>query len=103
MKVQHSLAAKAPQSITSLPASPEDDRRRRMKQYTIAMSVRMVCVICCFFAQGWWLLLPVLGAIILPYFAVVAANTIDSTASKSTKIVPPAGVLVVIDPRESKL
>lgn len=93
---------KAQQSITSLPASPEEDRRRRMMQYSIAMSIRMVCVICCFFVQGWWLLLPVLGAVVLPYFAVVAANTVDSRSKGSSKFVPPAGVLVVIDPRETK-
>lgn len=62
------------QSITSLPESPHDDQRRRFVRYTIAMSVRVVCVILCFFVQGWWLLLFVLGAVFLPYIAVVIAN-----------------------------
>ena len=62
------------QSITSLPESPHDDQRRRVIRYTIAMSVRVACVIACFFAQGWWLLAFVLGAVVLPYIAVVIAN-----------------------------
>lgn len=65
---------KQPQSITSLPESPDADRRRRMINYSIAMSIRVGCVIACFFAQGWWLLIFVLGAVILPYIAVVIAN-----------------------------
>ena len=64
-----------PQSITSLPESPDDERRRRMIQYGIAMGIRVVCVIVCFFVHGWWLLVPLAGAVLLPYIAVVIANT----------------------------
>lgn len=63
-----------PQSITSLPESPADERRRRMIRYAIAMSIRVVCVILCLFVHGWWLLLPIIGAVVLPYIAVVLAN-----------------------------
>ena len=63
-----------PQSITSLPESPDDGRHRRMIQYGIAMSIRVACVIACFFVHGWWLLLPLAGALLLPYVAVVIAN-----------------------------
>ena len=45
-----------------------------MIHYAIAMSIRVVCIILCFFVQGWWLLLPIAGALILPYIAVVLAN-----------------------------
>ena len=38
------------------------------------MGVRVACVIACFFAQGWWLLAFVIGAVLLPYIAVVIAN-----------------------------
>lgn len=62
------------QSITSLPESPEVERNRRFLNYSIAMGIRFVCVILCFFAQGWWLVLPVIGAVVLPYVAVVVAN-----------------------------
>lgn len=63
-----------PQSITSLPESPDDERRRRMIRYAIAMGIRVACVIACFFLQGWWLVLPIAGAVVLPYVAVVLAN-----------------------------
>ncbi|MFZ2965156.1 MAG: DUF3099 domain-containing protein [Rhodoglobus sp.] len=63
-----------PQSITALPESPEVDRRRRMTRYAITMFIRLLCVVACLFVQGWWLLLPILGAVVLPYVAVVLAN-----------------------------
>jgi len=65
---------KQTQSITTLPESPDDDRKRRMIQYGIAMTIRVACVIACFFVQGWWLFVPIVGAIVLPYIAVVFAN-----------------------------
>jgi hypothetical protein len=65
----------SPQSITSLTESPEDERKKRMLQYTIAMTIRMVCVILIFFVHDWWAVIPVIGAIVLPYVAVVVANT----------------------------
>jgi len=65
---------KQPQSITSLPASPDEERNQRILRYGIAMGIRMVCIILCFFVQGWWLLLPIVGAIVLPYVAVILAN-----------------------------
>ena len=63
-----------PQSITSVPESPDADRHRRMVKYFIAMATRVVCIILCFFVHGWWLLLPIVGALVLPYVAVVFAN-----------------------------
>jgi hypothetical protein len=61
-------------SITSLPESPDAGRHRRMIQYGIAMGIRVLCVIACFFVQGWWLFVPIIGAVVLPYIAVVLAN-----------------------------
>ncbi|WP_374954267.1 DUF3099 domain-containing protein [Rathayibacter sp. AY1D1] len=43
-------------------------------KYSIAMGIRMLCVICLLFAHGWWLLFFAIGAVVLPYFAVVLAN-----------------------------
>lgn len=65
---------KQPQSITSLPSSPDEERHQRLVRYLIAMSIRVACIIACFFVQGWWLVLPLLGAVVLPYIAVVFAN-----------------------------
>ena len=62
------------EALTSLPPSPSAARRSRAIKYSIAMGIRMVCVICLIFAQGWWLAFFAIGAIVLPYFAVVLAN-----------------------------
>ncbi|MDQ1556244.1 MAG: hypothetical protein QOI02_1246 [Actinomycetota bacterium] len=69
------------QSATSLPPSPDEERRGRMLMYSLAMGIRMLCVVAFFFLHGWWLVAPIVGAIILPYIAVVIANTVRSGAS----------------------
>lgn len=66
------------QSITSLPRSPGDDRRARMVKYSIAMGVRLACIFACFLVPGYWMIIPAIGAIVLPYIAVVLANASDS-------------------------
>ena len=68
---------KQQQSITSLPPSPDAERRARMIKYTIAMTIRVACIFALLFAKGWWLAIFAAGAIFLPYFAVVVAN-VDS-------------------------
>ncbi|MGV8857135.1 DUF3099 domain-containing protein [Rhodoglobus sp.] len=72
----------SPESITSLPERPDDERHRRMVNYSIAMAIRVVCVLLCVFVRGWWLVLPILGAVVLPYIAVVLAN-VNSSRSGS--------------------
>jgi predicted tellurium resistance membrane protein TerC len=62
------------QSITTLPPSPEIERRTRMIKYTVAMSIRVLCIVAMLFVEGWWLAVFAVGAIFLPYFAVVLAN-----------------------------
>ena len=68
-------------AITSLPESPDDERRDRMIKYSIAMGVRMLC----FVVPGWWILVPAAGAVILPYIAVVAANTVASPRGRDVE------------------
>jgi hypothetical protein len=48
-----------------------------MIKYTVAMSIRVVCIALCLVVPGWWLLLPAAGAVFLPYFAVVIANNVQ--------------------------
>ena len=83
------------QSITTLPLSPEEERRRRMIRYSITMGIRMVCIVMMLFVQGWWLLVCALGAILLPYFAVIAAN-VHGNAGGGTVLRP--GAVAVIQP-----
>ena len=62
------------QSATALEASPDEERRSRLVKYTIAMSVRMVCIVLGVVTQGWLMWVFFALAIFLPYFAVVIAN-----------------------------
>jgi predicted tellurium resistance membrane protein TerC len=78
---------KKQQSVTSLPPSPEEERKSRMVKYSIAMSIRMVCLILVFVVQGWWVVVVAIGAIVLPYIAVVIAN-VGSRTSTATRVLP---------------
>jgi Protein of unknown function (DUF3099) len=64
------------QSATSLPPSPDAERRSRMIKYLVTMSIRIVCFIVAIFIHNWWALIPITGAVLLPYVAVVLANTV---------------------------
>jgi predicted cobalt transporter CbtA len=91
MKKQH--------SITELPPSPDEERRARQVRYSIAMAIRLVCLICIFFVHEWWLIVIIAaGAIILPYVAVVLANV--HIRPTTADVVRP-GAVVRIEPRES--
>lgn len=85
-----------PQSITTLAESPDSERNRRMARYSIAMGIRLVCVLLCFFVQGWWLIVPAIGAIVLPYVAVVIANASTRSSDGSVEGVQ----LAVTDSRQ---
>lgn len=80
------------QTITSLPRSPDDDRHSRMLKYSVTMAIRVVCIALCLFVQGWWLLVCAIGAVVLPYIAVVLANSVmrpsDSEVLRPGSIVP---------------
>lgn len=55
-----------------------------MRKYSLAMSIRMACFILVFFVPDWWKLVFGLGAVILPYVAVVLANVGSGGASQPT-------------------
>lgn len=84
------------QSITSLPPSPEAERRSRMIKYTVAMSIRVACIFAMLFAKGWWLAVFAAGAVFLPYVAVVLANV--SGPSRDTEVLRPGGIVPVAPP-----
>jgi hypothetical protein len=87
---------KQQQSITTLPPSPEDERRSRMIKYTVTMGIRMVCIVLMLFVQGWWLVVCALGAIILPYFAMIAANVHGE--QRSVSVLRPGAVAILGKP-----
>ena len=65
-----------------------------MVKYSIAMGVRLVCIFVCFLVPGYWIILPALGAIVLPYVAVVLANVSNRSSAPLVKpdrlALPPA-------------
>jgi hypothetical protein len=86
-------------TITTLPPSPDDERRKRMIEYGIMMGIRVLCVVACIWVRGWWLLIPAMGAVFLPYFAVVVAN---ATSSAGGGQVERPGALVRQAPEQNR-
>ena len=72
--------------VTSIGEAPENERRRRMVIYTISMLTRFFCVALVIFTSGIWQWIFGIGAIFLPYFAVVIANNVGGEAKASTDI-----------------
>ena len=63
-----------------------------MIKYTLAMGIRVVCIVLAMLVEGWLMWLAFAGAIFLPYFAVVLANAQGpkpGTLSMVTKVVKP--------------
>jgi hypothetical protein len=80
------------QSITTVSESPDDERKSRMLKYTLAMTIRVVCIVVAMFVEGWLMWLAFAGAIFLPYFAVVLANAQGpkpGEISKVTQVIKP--------------
>jgi endonuclease/exonuclease/phosphatase (EEP) superfamily protein YafD len=76
------MSKQSVQSATALPASPEAERRTRMLKYSVTMGIRIVCfIVLILMPRSWWMLIPLAGAVILPYLAVVVANTVVRTAA----------------------
>jgi purine-cytosine permease-like protein len=79
-------------AITELPPSPDAERRTRMIRYSVAMGIRLVCIVIALIVPDWWRVIPAIGAIVLPYFAVVIANNVSgrggSGVSRPGSIVP---------------
>jgi len=59
-------------NITTVASS---DQNKRMLSYSLSMLIRLICIGLCFIVEGWFILIPLAGAILLPYVAVVNANT----------------------------
>lgn len=73
-------------SITTLPKSAATDRHRRMIQYIVAQAVRLACFVGALFATGWWQLILVIAAVVLPYIAVVLANAANRVPGAAVEV-----------------
>jgi hypothetical protein len=63
-------------SATSLPRAPRDESSARFRNYVILMTVRIVCflLVLLITPYGWHTWLLAIGAVFLPYIAVMVAN-----------------------------
>ena len=84
-------------SLTNLPLSPDVERKHRMIKYSVAMSIRVVCLIVAVIVPGWWAAVPLVGAIFLPYFAVVIANV--SVEQGRVDVQRPGSIVPVTPPQ----
>lgn len=64
-----------------------------MIKYLVTMSIRIVCFIVAIFIHNWWALIPITGAVLLPYVAVVLANTV--VQPRVTPVERPGGLMPV--------
>ncbi|UBH23889.1 DUF3099 domain-containing protein [Micrococcus porci] len=64
----------AVQGVTTAAAPRSADRDARTRVYVVQMAVRTACFIAALFTHGWWQILFILGAVVLPYVAVVRVN-----------------------------
>jgi hypothetical protein len=60
--------------ITDADAGLTDDQRGRTRRYLIAMTVRTVCFLAAVLTPSPWRWIFAVGALVLPYLAVVVAN-----------------------------
>ncbi|SMY10905.1 DUF3099 domain-containing protein [Brevibacterium jeotgali] len=64
-----------PTSVSDAQESADKDYEQRVRRYTISMIIRVVCLLLAFVVSGplRWVMLG--GAVVLPYIAVVIANS----------------------------
>ncbi|WP_104092011.1 DUF3099 domain-containing protein [Arthrobacter sp. GMC3] len=62
------------QSVTNAAEAHSDEMHSRMVKYATTMGIRMVCLVLIFVFDGWFKLIPIAGAVLLPWVAVVIAN-----------------------------
>jgi hypothetical protein len=61
--------------ITTAPQSHQAEMAHRQKRYMISMGIRTLCFIAAVVADGWLRWVLVAAAFVLPYVAVVMANS----------------------------
>jgi hypothetical protein len=77
-------------SITDAAGAHSEDMRQRMIKYAVAMGIRMVCLVLIFVVDGWFKIIPVAGAVFLPWIAVIIANGDDKAEGHSDSLLDSA-------------
>lgn len=70
-----------------------------MIKYSVAMGIRVLCIISILFVPGWWAVIPAIGAVFLPYFAVVIANV--GADPRQADVQRPGNILPMTPPASS--
>lgn len=61
-------------TITDARRGLSDEQVGRQRRYLVSMTIRTVCVLLAIVVPGWFRLIFIAGAVVLPYLAVVVAN-----------------------------
>ena len=69
------------QSVTTAHQSRSADLSARKRRYLWMMGIRVACLPFVLIVEGWARWLFIIGAVVLPYFAVVVANAVGSPRS----------------------
>lgn len=80
----------AVQSVTTARPGHSDDIDARQRRYLLIMAIRIACIPPAIIVEGWLRWAFIVGAVVLPYVAVVVANA----ARRSEP-----GMLVPVDPQ----
>lgn len=80
----------AVQGVTTAAPARSEDRTRRMRVYVVQMMIRTACFIAALFTHGWWQLVFIIGAVVLPYVAVVSVNNSGPQTGGTLRPVDPA-------------
>jgi hypothetical protein len=77
------------QSVTTAHQGRTDDLDRRQRRYLMTMGIRIGCLPLAVFVDGWARWVFILGAVVLPYVAVVIANAVaPPQRGKLTPVAP---------------
>lgn len=77
------------QTVTSAATSASDDQGTRVKRYLTMMGIRVACFGLLFVTTGWLRWAAIVGAVVLPYFAVIVANAVSPRTVGSIQSVTP--------------
>ena len=75
--------------ITNAQVGLQDDQSSRVRNYVISMVMRIVFIVAAVVASGWLRWTFALGAVFIPYFAVVIANGGRERSEHALPVVPP--------------
>lgn len=76
-------------TVTSAPTAAGGDQDTRVRRYLIMMGIRIACFGLVFVTTGWMRWAAIIGAVALPYFAVIVANAVSPRQAGTMQAVTP--------------